>query len=162
MAPFVSVIEKPGEVDFKWLDGGHDAKPPKGFENYFGAPPHYRFINFDGISAMDDTLEKIREMPDGLSAEEAMRSLLGEEESYTAPAVISTLGRLIEIIDADPEIEVSLAYTLPARTVYSWRETGRNGRERERKLTNICTGTNGILRGRHRVCVADPGRATSA
>lgn len=110
MAPFVSVIEKPGEIDFKWIDGAHNAYPPKGFENYFGAPPHYRFVNFDGIRAMDDTLEKIREMPDGLSAEESMRMLIGEEETYTAPAVLSTLGQLLELIDADPEIEVSLCH----------------------------------------------------
>jgi hypothetical protein len=106
LGPFVKSIEKPGAVDFKWIDGGHKATPPAGFETYFGAPPLYRFINFDGISWLDDALTKIRHIPEGLSAEDTMRLLIGDEDVFSAPAVKSTMDRLIEILDEDHEIEV--------------------------------------------------------
>lgn len=100
-------MEKPGSVDFKWINGGHAVDPPPGFESYFGAPPLYRHINFDGVSAVDDVIEKIRDMPTGLSAEESMRLLMGKEELWTSGAIIDTMDRLFAIIDEDPEIDVS-------------------------------------------------------
>lgn len=107
LAPFISIIEKPGEIDFKWINGGHIAIPPAGFETYFGNPPLYRFINFDGVGGMDDITEKIRSIPEGTSAEETMRLLMGDQEAFTGPAVKETMARLFQILDEDPEIDVS-------------------------------------------------------
>lgn len=105
MGPFIESIQKPG-VDFKWIDGGHTATPPAGFETYFGSPPLYRFIDFDGISIVDDALTKIREIPEGFSPEETMRMLVGDQDIYSGPAVKSTMDRLLKILDEDHEIEV--------------------------------------------------------
>ena len=107
LGPFVDRMEKPGAVDFKWIDGGHTATPPEGFETYFGAPPLFRFINFDGIEGMDDMLVKVRHVPEGLSAEDTMRQLIGEQDVFSGPAVMSTVDRLLAMLDEDHEIEVN-------------------------------------------------------
>lgn len=96
-------------VEFKWIDGGHGVTPPSGFDNYFGAPPLYRFIDFDGVSKIDDILSKVRDLPQGLTAEDTMRSLVGDQASWTVAAVRTTLDRLFDIVDSDPEIDVRLA-----------------------------------------------------
>ena len=106
LSPLISAAEKPGSVEFKWIDGAHDTTPPKGFETYFGAPPLYRFIAFDDINILDDMLSRIRDIPQGAYAEDTMRQLIGDNRSYTAPAILSAMDRLLSIIDDDPEIEV--------------------------------------------------------
>lgn len=108
LAPFVSIVEKANSGEFKWIDGGHPATPPEGFSGYFGPPPWRRFINFDGVAALDDVLDKIREFPDGVTAEDAIRELTGGDVVYNAGAVRCTLDRLFKIIDEDPEIDVRL------------------------------------------------------
>lgn len=97
---------KPGSIAFRWVDGGHVVTPPPGFDDYFGTPPLYRFINFDGVSGLDDMLAKVRDLPEGLTAEDTMRRLVGEREVFSGPAVKSALARLFEFIDEDPEIDV--------------------------------------------------------
>ncbi|KAF7556679.1 hypothetical protein G7Z17_g1247 [Cylindrodendrum hubeiense] len=129
---FTETIEKSGSVNFKWIDGGHDAKPPAGFDNYFGQPPLYRFIDFDGIEEMDDMMNKIRDFPEGMSAEDTIRSLVGDKEMYTGPAVRSTLNRIFEILDEDPTIDGILGYSEGAMTAATlileerrrWEEEG--------------------------------------
>lgn len=113
LAPFISVIEKPGALDMKWIDGGHESTPPAGFEAYFGAPPLYRFINFDGIAGVADMTDRIRDLPEGTSAEETMRKLIGDDEMYPAPSVKEALDRLFKIVDEDPEIDVSIGQRQP-------------------------------------------------
>jgi hypothetical protein len=103
----VSIIEKTNSGQFKWIDGGHHAQPPEGFDSYFGPPPWKRFINFDGVGALDDMMDKIREFPDGVSAEDAIRELTGGAAVYNASAIREALDRLFKIIDEDPEIDVS-------------------------------------------------------
>lgn len=109
LGPFIEAIETSSSVAFKWIDGGHTATPPTGFEHYFGQPPLYRFINFDGINAFDDALNKIRTMPAGQTAEDTMRNLMGDQELFAGKSVKVTMDRLFEIIDNDPEITVSLS-----------------------------------------------------
>ena len=41
-------------------------------------------MEFDGISELDDMLTKIRDFPEGMSAEDTMRQLLGEQEMFSA------------------------------------------------------------------------------
>jgi hypothetical protein len=54
-----------------------------------------------------DLLERIRDFPEGVSAEDTMRQLLGEESPYVRKSVESALDALFETIENDPEIEAS-------------------------------------------------------
>ena len=51
---------------------------------------------------------KIREFPEGLTAEDTMRKLIGEQDVYSAPAMKTALDRVFEMLDEDQEIDVSL------------------------------------------------------
>lgn len=81
--------------------------PPPGFEDYFGAGPLWRFIDHDGSNTFD-IVERIRDFPEGPNAEETMRLLMGEQPAYTTTSVQEAIQRLLEMIDADPEIEVRM------------------------------------------------------
>lgn len=104
--PFLNAVEQNG-VEFKWINGGHSVVPPAGFEDFFGLAPHFRFIDFDGISEMDDMLSKIREMPQESTPEETIRKLIGNLQSFSGHAVKSALDRLFDILEEDPDIDVS-------------------------------------------------------
>lgn len=106
LQPFTDAIERGGNIEFRWISGSHSATPPKGFEDYFGPPPLYRFIGYDGMSAMDDVLNKIRDLPQGLTAEDTIRKLVGEHQPFTPDAIMATMDELIQTIDDDPEIDV--------------------------------------------------------
>lgn len=107
--PFTGAVEKPGSVEFRWINGSHAATPPDGFDDYFGAKPLYRFIEFDGVGAFDDIMNNIRDIPTGSTPEETMRLLVGPLAQSNSTAVQTAIDRLLDIIDQDPEIEVKHA-----------------------------------------------------
>ncbi|KAG6049141.1 hypothetical protein E4U17_006919 [Claviceps sp. LM77 group G4] len=111
LRPFKDAVEKRGLARFKWINGGHAATPPPGFDEYFGPGPLYRFIDFDGVSELDDILSRLREIPQGTTAEDAMRRLVGDRSSFKATAIQDTLDRLMMILDEDPEITGILGYS---------------------------------------------------
>ncbi|KAG6097869.1 hypothetical protein E4U31_004889 [Claviceps sp. LM219 group G6] len=111
LRPFIDAVEKKGLAQFKWINGGHAATPPPGFDEYFGPGPLYRFIDFDGVSELDDILSRLREIPQGMTAEDAMRRLVGDKPSFKATAIQNTLDRLMIILDEDPEITGILGYS---------------------------------------------------
>ncbi|RYP03313.1 hypothetical protein DL765_010540 [Monosporascus sp. GIB2] len=111
LAPFIDAMEKSSRVKFRWIDGSHRAVPPPGFENYFGQPPLYRFVAFDGVKALDDVLSRIRELPQGITPEDTIRSLVKEQQPYSPRTLQSALDRLFQIMDEDPEIDGILGYS---------------------------------------------------
>ncbi|RYP39452.1 hypothetical protein DL767_002186 [Monosporascus sp. MG133] len=159
LAPFINTIEKASRVKFRWIDGSHRAVPPPGFENYFGQPPLYRFVTFDGVEVLDDVLSKIRELPQGITPEDTIRSLVKEQQPYSPRTLQSALDRLFQIMDEDPEIDPR-AYldTLKGRRSLPrsyWRRAAacrkRAGRAASR-LVNRCTLSLLYVSGAHMNC----------
>ncbi|KAK7431024.1 hypothetical protein QQZ08_002554 [Neonectria magnoliae] len=118
LGPFIQGVQRVSSSTFKWINGGHGATPPPGFANYFGTPPLFRFMEYDGVEGLDDMLVKIRNFPEGMTPEDAIRRLLGEEEMFTGDAVRGALSRLLETIDADPEID-ACCYSLSITSTWS-------------------------------------------
>ncbi|KAL7892780.1 serine hydrolase FSH [Trichoderma sp. SZMC 28014] len=112
---FTEATSQP-DVEFKWIDGFTKATPPPGFEDYFGAPPLYRFMDIDGVSELEQMIVKIRDMSQGSSPEDTMRKLVANKEQFAAPAVINSMNRLLQILDDDPEIDSILGYSEGATT----------------------------------------------
>lgn len=112
LGPFVTESQARGNAVFSWTQGVRKAVPPPGFEDYFGAGPLWRFIDYDGHQGFD-VLERIRDFPEGPNAEETMRLMLGEQPAYAMTSVKEAIQRLLDMIDADPEIEVFCAPALP-------------------------------------------------
>ncbi|RYP44956.1 hypothetical protein DL768_008641 [Monosporascus sp. mg162] len=140
LAPFIDAMEKSSRVKFRWIDGSHRAVPPPGFENYFGQPPLYRFVAFDGVEALDDVLSRIRELPQGITPEDTIRSLVKEQQPYSPRTLQSALDRLFQIMDEDPEID---------RRAAAYRK--RAGRAASR-LVNRCTLSLLYASGAHMNC----------
>src|SRR5689334_13826387 len=68
-------------ASFHFIHGPRQAFPPEGFEEFFGNPPYYRFIEPDDPEAEkaqegEDLLSKIRDFPEGLTPEDTMRELM--------------------------------------------------------------------------------------
>lgn len=105
LTPFLQAVGGIDNLEFKWINGAHVATPPDGYDAYFGTREVYRHVNFDGISALDDILSSIRDMPDGDSAEESIRRLT-VGHTWSSKQINATLDRLFQIIDDDPEIDV--------------------------------------------------------
>ncbi|RFU78581.1 ef-hand calcium-binding domain-containing [Trichoderma arundinaceum] len=114
---FTDAVTRPG-VEFKWINGFTKATPPPGFDDYFGAPPLFRFMDYDGVSELEQMVVKIRDMPQGSSPEETMRKLVASVEQFAVPAVTGAMSQLVQILDEDPEIDASgiLGYSEGATT----------------------------------------------
>ncbi|ROV96996.1 hypothetical protein VSDG_04050 [Cytospora chrysosperma] len=137
LGPFVAEMEKRGNVNFNWTQGTCPATPPEGFEDYFGAGPLWRFIEYDGDTAFD-IVDRIRDFPEGSNPEETMRVLFGDNQSCLATSVQNATQRLLDMIDADPEIEGILGYSEGATTAATLileerRRAQESGRQRRIK-----------------------------
>ena len=78
-APFCNELESTKIATFTFTQGKNTCIPPAGFDDYFGPPPHYRFIEYDGLQR-SDVLERIRDFPEAATAEDTLRELLSEDE----------------------------------------------------------------------------------
>lgn len=87
-APFLKELTDDGTASFYFCHGPCKAVPPPGFEDYFGHPPYYRFIEPDEKpdapriikkAKKDDVLARIREFPSWCETpEDTMRELMRE------------------------------------------------------------------------------------
>lgn len=69
-------------------------------------------MDIDGMSELEQMIIKIRDMPQGSSPEETMRKLIANKEQFAAPVVIGTMNRLLQLLDDDPDIDVSSGCSL--------------------------------------------------
>lgn len=51
-------------------------------------------------------VSKIRKFPVGLTAEDTIRRLIGEEEVFSSRAVTTSMDRIFKILDENPQIDV--------------------------------------------------------
>jgi hypothetical protein len=69
-------------------------------------------MDIDGMSELEQMIVKIRDMPQGTSPEDTMRKLVANKEQFAAEAVINSINRLMQLLDEDPEIDVSFGHSL--------------------------------------------------
>lgn len=69
-------------------------------------------MDIDGVSELEQMIVKIRDMSQGSTPEDTMRKLVANKEQFAAPAVIDSMNRLLQILDDDPEIDVSSGCSL--------------------------------------------------
>ncbi|KAF2281084.1 uncharacterized protein EI97DRAFT_454302 [Westerdykella ornata] len=73
LAPIVNQLEKDGTATFHFVHGLHEAVPPPGYEDFFGGPPFFRFLEESKDPEGVDGLERIRDFPVGASPEDTLR-----------------------------------------------------------------------------------------
>ena len=111
-APFVDHITSE-EIQFIYTQGSIPCNPPKGFSDYFGPAPHFRFLSYDetGINDELDVLEKIRDMPDATSAEDAMRLIISDKEVNIKESMQSALDDLYKTMELDGPFDGIIGYS---------------------------------------------------
>lgn len=63
-APLVNELSSDGSASFHFINGNCEAVPPEGFEDFFGKPPYYRFIEPDEKNTEDtDVLSRVSRFP---------------------------------------------------------------------------------------------------
>lgn len=89
------------------------AVPPKGFEDYFGNPPYFRFIEPDevGKTEDDDVLSRIRDFPDCETPEDTMRELMKEGVATTHHSTDNALKYLLKIMKERGPFEGIIGYS---------------------------------------------------
>ncbi|KAH8647455.1 serine hydrolase FSH, partial [Tricladium varicosporioides] len=76
-APLVKELRSDETAELYFINGPVEAFPPEGFEEYFGQGPYFRFIRpVEVEKGGSDVLERIRNFPKGLTAEDQMRELM--------------------------------------------------------------------------------------
>ncbi|PHH89776.1 hypothetical protein CDD83_5287 [Cordyceps sp. RAO-2017] len=116
LSPFVKAMEEIAPGRFKWVDGFHPATPPKGFDEYFGAPPLYRFFDYDSVNALSTLVVQLRDFSEGTDPQDTIRKIVQDQVIFESEAVRKTTDRLLELIAADPEIDGVLGYSEGAMT----------------------------------------------
>ncbi|GKZ35680.1 hypothetical protein AbraIFM66950_006428 [Aspergillus brasiliensis] len=98
-------------TSFHFITGSYPATPPLGYEDFFGPPPHYRFIPCDGTKQSDKLRDRFRHLPRGPTPEETMRAIAQEGEAITPDSVRKTVSTLFGILEEHPEIDGVLGFS---------------------------------------------------
>ena len=111
---------------------------------YFGLPPHYRFIEYDGIK-QNDVLERIRDFPEGENAEDVLRELMPQGQEDIRKSVKKALNALYRTMEEHGPFDGIAAYsegTVMAGTLIldELRRFHEEGRERHIKFAVFFAG----------------------
>lgn len=109
--PLVKDLEADGSATFHFIHGDIDTAPPPGFEDYFGNPPHVRFLDYEGTNSESVLLMKLREFQNLDSAEESMRDLIPAEHLPPASSISRMLARLYRIMEDEGPFQGVIGYS---------------------------------------------------
>ncbi|CAD6580421.1 MAG: hypothetical protein ASARMPRED_000213 [Alectoria sarmentosa] len=100
--PIVQDLEQDATASFHFIHGDIDSLPPNGFEEFFGSPPHRRFVK-DYCSGSTDTefFDAIRNAPYRLTPEQKYRELVQSLRPESTNHVQRVLDRLYRVLDHD-------------------------------------------------------------
>jgi hypothetical protein len=114
-----------------------------GFEEYFGAGPHYRWAE-DGGVAEESMISRVRKIPVGQNPEDVMRDLAGDREVVWKNHV-QVMQYLYDTLEKNPDIGGIIGYSEGASIAATFildeqRRQEETGRERRIKCAMFVTG----------------------
>jgi predicted esterase len=110
----VKELTEDGSATFHFIHGPCKAVPPEGFEEYFGKPPYFRFIEPDRDvekTHQDDVLARIRDFPDCETPEDTMRELMREGIATTHRSTDNALKYLLKIMQERGPFDAIIGYS---------------------------------------------------
>jgi hypothetical protein len=110
----VKELTEDGTATFHFIHGPCTAVPPEGFEEYFGKPPYFRFIEPDQdveTTHDDDVLSRIRDFPDCETPEDTMRELMREGIASSHKSTDQALKFLVKIMEERGPFEGIIGYS---------------------------------------------------
>lgn len=113
LAPIVKELTEDGTATFHFINGQFETTPPEGFEEYFGHPPYYRFMEPDNKESKeeDDVLARIRDFPDCETPEDTMRELMKEGVASSSKSGLKCLDYLLEIMEREGPFDAIIGYS---------------------------------------------------
>lgn len=97
---------------FRFIDAPCEAVPPKGFADFFGNPPYYRFIEPDDKDTEEtDVLSRIRDFPECDTAEDTMRELMKEGIASSVQSTDRAIQFLFDIMEKEGPFEGIIGYS---------------------------------------------------
>ena len=106
MAPLTKELESDGSATFHFIQGPYEVSPPKGYEEFFGGPPYFRFIvPSAGNEDTTDVIERIRDFPQLETPEMTMRELMTYGVAKTDDSTRQTLEFLYDLLEKEGPFE---------------------------------------------------------
>ncbi|KAK8054748.1 hypothetical protein PG994_009815 [Apiospora phragmitis] len=110
--PLVKELMSDDTASFRFIDAPCEAVPPKGFADFFGNPPYYRFIEPDDKdTAETDVLSRIRDFPECDTAEDTMRELMREGIGSSVLSTDRAIQFLFDIMEREGPFEGIIGYS---------------------------------------------------
>lgn len=99
-------------ASFRFINAPCEAVPPEGFEDFFGKPPYYRFIEPDEKETNDtDVLSRIRDFPECDTPEDTMRELFKEGVASSVLSTKRAIEFLLDIMEKEGPFEGIIGYS---------------------------------------------------
>ncbi|KAK8097015.1 uncharacterized protein PG998_005238 [Apiospora kogelbergensis] len=112
LAPLVKELMSDDTAIFRFIDAPCEAVPPKGFADFFGNPPYYRFIEPDDKDTEEtDVLSRIRDFPECDTAEDTMRELMKEGIASSVQSTDRAIQFLFDIMEKEGPFEGIIGYS---------------------------------------------------
>ncbi|KAI0397010.1 serine hydrolase FSH [Xylariaceae sp. FL0594] len=126
LAPLVNELLSDGSALFRFINAPCEAVPPAGFEDFFGKPPYYRFIEPDEKKkkpksdkkgsreeedGTTDVLSRIRDFPQCDTPEDTMRELFKEGVASSVQSTRRAIQFLLDILDKEGPFEGIIGYS---------------------------------------------------
>jgi predicted esterase len=114
VAPIVKELTEDGTAMFHFINGPCKAVPPEGFEEYFGNPPYFRFMEPDEDvekTEHDDVLSRIRDFPDCETPEDTMRELMREGIATAHQSTDNALKYLLKMMEERGPFDGIIGYS---------------------------------------------------
>ena len=112
-APLLKEFLCDNSATFYFTQGPCETVPPPGFEAYFGGKPYYRFMTYEGGEGGEgvDILERIRDFPEGITAEDTLRELMVDGLGDARQSVRRALDYLYRIMEEEGPFEGIIGYS---------------------------------------------------
>ncbi|KAI1825628.1 serine hydrolase FSH [Xylaria intraflava] len=112
LAPLVNELLSDQSVSFRFVDAPCEAVPPKGFEDFFGKPPYYRFMEPDDKETENiDVLFRLRDFPKCDTPEDTMRELFKEGVASSVWSTHRAVQFLLDIMEKEGPFEGIFGYS---------------------------------------------------
>ena len=115
LVPIVHNLEQDGIAQFHFVQGTHRVPAPRGYEEYFGPPPHYSFYTNCSLEDLErrglsQDSEQIGDTP-----EETLRNLSSSDTAKpNKEGYIEDLDRFNKLLDSEGPFDAVLGFSLGA------------------------------------------------
>ena len=103
IVPIVNDLEQDNTASFHFIHGTVPSPPPNGFEEFFGAPPHLRFLDSALLGVTEEEFQHaVLQLPQYLTPEQKHRSIRNCIRPKGTEAIEQFFDRIHRIADEDP------------------------------------------------------------